>query len=106
MPMAVAALQQIHEWQVTEIQESLSRLTAKLASGAIELGLNVVPAEKRAGHILGLRFPKGLPEGILERLAEKNAFVSIRGSAIRVSPHLYNNEQDISCLLNVLGELL
>ena len=105
MPMVVAALRQIHEWGVAQIQASLSVLTGKLASGALELGLNVAPAEKRAGHLLGIRFPKGLPDGILQSLAEKNIFVSLRGDAMRVSPHLYNDERDISRLLSVLREL-
>ena len=105
MPMVVAALRQIHEWGVPQIQASLSVLTGKLASGALELGLNVAPAEKRAGHLLGIRFPKGLPDGILQSLAEKNIFVSLRGDAMRISPHLYNDERDISRLLSILREL-
>ncbi|MCH8018793.1 aminotransferase class V-fold PLP-dependent enzyme [candidate division KSB1 bacterium] len=106
MPMVVAALRQIHEWGVPQIQESLSYLTSLLAAQAKELGLTVTPSQKRAGHILGLRFPQGLPEGILQRLAEKNVFVSIRGSAMRVSPHLYNSEEDIMRLIKVLAETM
>lgn len=104
-PMVVAALQQIHEWGIPQIQETLSYLTNLLADQAGESGLSVVPSEKRAGHILGLRFPKGLPEGILQNLAEKNVFVSLRGNAMRVAPHLYNDEHDMARLLRVLEEL-
>lgn len=103
-PMAVAALQQIHEWRVAEIQKSLSRLTNRLAMQAAKLGFQVIPAEKRAGHIVGLRFPGQAPAGILERLAEENIFVSLRGTAMRVSPHLYNTEADIDRLLRVLAQ--
>ena len=106
MPMVMAALRQIHKWGVPQIQESLSYLTSLLAAQAKELGLTVAPSQKHAGHILGLRFPQGLPEGILQRLAEKNVFVSIRGSAMRVSPHLYNSEEDIMRLIKVLAETM
>lgn len=105
-PMAVAALQQIHEWRVAEIQESLARLTNRLATRAARFGLQVIPAQKRAGHIVGLRFPDQPPAGILERLAEQNIFVSLRGTAMRVSPHLYNTKDDIERLLRVLAQSL
>jgi selenocysteine lyase/cysteine desulfurase len=33
-------------------------------------------------------------------------FVSVRGDAIRVAPHLYNDDADIQRFLDVLGEAL
>jgi len=106
MPMMVAALQQIHAWTVPEIHATLSNLTGKLAEQAAELGLSLSPVEQRAGHILGLRFARGLPHGILQKLSDRNVFVSVRGDAIRVAPHLYNNEQDLQRLMQVLTEVL
>ena len=105
-PMAVAALQQIKEWGTTGIQSSIAAMTAFIARQLTDLGLSVIPEEKRCGHILGVRFPGGLPAGIAEKLAAANVFVSIRGSAVRVAPHLHNTSRDMDKLLTVLSQTL
>ncbi len=102
MPMAVAALEQIHAWGVPSIQETLVGITTRIAEEAEGFGLQAPPAARRAGHILGLRFPQGPPVGLLARLAQQNVYVSLRGDAMRISPHLYNNERDLERLLEVL----
>ncbi|MFQ5638745.1 MAG: aminotransferase class V-fold PLP-dependent enzyme [bacterium] len=102
MPMVIAGLEQIHEWRVSHIQETLSVMTGHLAEDAKNLGLQIASPAAHAGHILGLRFPRGLPEGILSRLAEENVYVSLRGDAMRISPHLYNNQRDVNQLIDVL----
>ena len=35
-------------------------------------------------------------------LRDRKIFVSLRGSALRVSPHLYNNEDDVEALVEAL----
>jgi len=104
MPMAKTALQQILDWKVYEIASTLSQMTDQIADRAIELGLNVAPALKRAGHMLGLRFSGKMPTDLVDRLSEKKIYVSVRGNSIRVSPHLYNTEQDIEKFLKILSE--
>jgi selenocysteine lyase/cysteine desulfurase len=101
--MANAALKQILTWQVAEIATTLSALTDEIAQRATALGLDVVPAQLRAGHLLGIRFPEGVPDGLLDRLAQNKIYVSVRGNSIRISPHLYNTTEDIDKLFSVLG---
>ncbi len=102
MPMAVAALEQLHDWGVENTQSSLRAMTDEIAARATALGLTAGPPEDRAGHFLGLRFPGGVPADLLARLAAEQVFVSVRGDAMRVTPHLYNNEADIDKLIEVL----
>ena len=59
---------------------------------------------KWAGHMIGLRRPEGLPADLSRRLQERGVFVSVRGSSIRVAPHLYNDESDIDALFGALDE--
>ncbi len=70
------------------------------------LGLQPTPEHRRAGHFLGIRFPKGLPEGLLEQLAERQVYVSVRGTSMRVTPHLYNHEDDVERLFEALARVL
>ena len=60
------------------------------------------PAECRAGHFLGLRFPQGIPEGLLDELREARVYVSVRGDTLRVTPHLYNDDADEDRLMHAL----
>ena len=41
-------------------------------------------------------------DDIFQRLAADDVIVSVRGGAIRVSPHYYNTEAEIERLLNLL----
>ncbi|HEX8001608.1 MAG TPA: aminotransferase class V-fold PLP-dependent enzyme [Mycobacteriales bacterium] len=102
VPMAQAALDQLTEWGVARIAETIERLTGYLADGAGGLGLDVAPAHLRGPHLMGLRFPDGLPAGLADRLAAERIFVSIRGDSIRVAPHVYNTEADCDRLLAAL----
>lgn len=106
MPMAVAALEQLLQWGVGNIQDSLRRFTDGIAAQAADLGLQTGQRHLRAGHFLGLRFPAGVPEGILAQLAKEQVFVSVRGDALRVTPHLYNNKLDADKLMAVLAKAL
>lgn len=102
-PMAAAALRQILAWSATGIQESLSRLTDHAAEGARESGYSVLPREQRLGHMIGIRMPNGIPATTLRELAAARIYVSVRGDAIRVAPHLYNDAADIDRFLAVLA---
>ncbi len=106
VPMAIAALRQIDEWQVGRIQQTLSVLTNLIAEKAIKLGCDVTPSPDRVGHLIGIRLPNGIPGRLNERLAAEKIYVSIRGDAIRIAPHLYNEEKDIEKLFAVLQKLI
>ena len=57
----------------------------------------------RAGHLFGLRMPPTLNLGELrDRLAARDISVSLRGSALRVSPNVYNDPEDVQALAEVL----
>ena len=44
--------------------------------------------------------------GLGARLAAENIHVSVRGASVRVTPHLYNNDEDIERFFDALGRLL
>lgn len=106
MPMAVAALRQLLDWRVEEIQARLRELTGQIEQEALRLGLEPTPADRRVGHMLGIRSPRALPLDLTPRLAAAQVYVSVRGQSIRVSPHVYNTAEDIQRFAAVLGKTL
>jgi hypothetical protein len=67
------------------------------------LGFSVEEDEWRADHLFGLRMPEGLElDALKTELDSRKIFVSLRGSALRVSPHVYNDESDVAALIEAL----
>jgi selenocysteine lyase/cysteine desulfurase len=57
----------------------------------------------RVNHLVGIRIPKGTDiTKIQAELKRRNVQVSFRGEAIRISPHLYNDQADIDLLVEGL----
>ncbi|MBN4081288.1 aminotransferase class V-fold PLP-dependent enzyme [Caldithrix abyssi] len=102
MPMAMAALNQISEWGVENIRETLSQITDEMAKRALDLELSVRDKNHRAPHILGIQFQDGVPEKLTESLKQENIYVSIRGNSMRIAPYLYNSMKDIDRLFSVI----
>jgi selenocysteine lyase/cysteine desulfurase len=105
MPMAVAALEQVLEWQPERIQAYCASLTEPLMARVEALGYRVEETAFRGAHVFGLRAPAGVDvTAVGERLRARRVHVSLRGSAIRVSPHLYNDAADIEALADALAD--
>ncbi len=105
MPMAIAALEEVLERQPARVQEYCAALTAPLFERVRALGYTVEDAAWRGAHLFGLRAPAGTDiSAIGERLRARKVFVSLRGSAIRVAPHVYNDAADVEALLAALEQ--
>ena len=85
MPQSIAALELLLDWTVPSIAETLTAKTAAIAERARDAGLAPMAANRRAGHFLGVRFPDGVPDGLPERLADNQVYVSLRGDSLRVT---------------------
>ncbi len=106
LPVGIAALEQLLRWGQPAIIETLAARAAEIARRAKVLGLSTLPAQLRAGHFLGLRISGGAPDGLPEELAKEQVYVSVRGDSLRVTPHLYNNDDDVDRLFGVLERAL
>ena len=105
MPMVSEALRQIRDWTVPVIQRELADYCRAIVEAVEPLGFRAVPADRRAGHYLGLRHSEGIPTGLGGQLAAEGIFVSVRGPSLRITPHLYNDATDRERLVEVLGRL-
>lgn len=107
LPIAIAALEQIHEWQPDNIKTSLEHYTNQLEERLLEIGLTSCNKTLRSPHYLGMKcVNKDLPDDLLVRLASKDIYISQRGDHLRIAPHLYNNQQDADILINTLKDIL
>ena len=103
MPVVQTSLALLAEWTVPRVFATLKARTAAIAERArMELGLDSAPVDRRAGHYLGLRFGGGVPPDLPARLAANNVYVSVRGPAMRVTPHLWNTQDDVEKLFALL----
>ena len=102
LPMAAEALRQILDWGVDNVSETIGALTDSVEEKAEERGIETIPKERRARHMIGLRLGPEAPPDLAARLAAQNVFVSVRGESVRVSPHLYNTEADAERLFAAL----
>lgn len=106
LPMAAEALRQILDWEVENVSESIGRLTDLIEEKAGELGITTIPKERRARHMIGLMLGPDAPDDLAARLTAHNVYVSVRGESVRVSPHLYNTEEDVGRLFEVLERVV
>ncbi len=106
LPMAREALRQILAWGVENVSETIGTLTDLIEKEANKRGIEAIPAGRRARHMIGLRLGPGAPGDLAARLARENVFVSVRGESVRVSPHLYNDTEDVNRLFAALEEAL
>ena len=105
VPMLVAALEMVLNLTPEAIQEYCRNLTRPLANCAEELGFRLESPEGRVHHLFGLRARNGNdadPDRLRDILEQRNISVSVRGNAIRISPHVYNDERDIQALIEAL----
>lgn len=103
---ASAALDFLLEFGVARIAETLGAATQSIAGAADELGLSAAPIGIRAPHFFALEFPDKVPDGLTDRLAAAQVHVSLRGSSLRVTPHVYNTIEDATALITTLRECL
>jgi selenocysteine lyase/cysteine desulfurase len=103
LPMLREALGLLLEWRPERIQDYCARLMSEAVPVLTEMGYSVPSQGPRAHHILGVRMPQGVDLGRVSRaLGEAGVFASLRGSALRVSPNLYNTPEDVGALVDAL----
>ncbi len=99
-PMLIRAIEQLLEWSPKSIQQYCSTISKNAIEQLRGLGCFIEDDRHRGHHLFGIYLPDHINiNSIKEKLKQENIFVSFRGNAIRVSPHLYNTELDFDRLV-------
>ena len=112
LEMAAVGMEMMAAWGADAVAARLRALTDRLAEGLMDamggrrVRLALTEPRLRAPHLLCLELPGGMPRDLVERLAAENVHVAARVGRIRVSPHVYNDEEDVDRLVAVLRGLL
>jgi len=106
LEMAAVGMEMMAEWGQAAIAARLGMLTERLAAGLDGLPVTLLEPGLRAPHVLSLGFPRGMPEGLVARLAAAGAHAAPRLGRLRLSPHVYNDEADVDAFLAAFRSLL
>ncbi|TPN83892.1 aminotransferase class V-fold PLP-dependent enzyme [Aquimarina algicola] len=101
VPMLTNAIEQLIEWTPASIQKYCQDISIETVERLRDLGCFIEQDQYRSHHLFGIYFPDTIDiEAIKLKLKKENIMVSFRGKAMRVSPNVYNTEEDFKHLIN------
>lgn len=103
LPMLKESLKQLLEWGPKAIQDYCENLAAPYLAELKDMGCQIEDSNYRGHHLFGIRLGEEFDIGNIKQEFEKNnLFISLRGSAVRVAAHVFNEEKDFEKLLKSL----
>jgi kynureninase len=106
---ASGGMEIIMEVGVDAIRRRNQELTERVIQSADDAGLEVRSPrdQSRRGGLVRIRIPGGEERvaSVLQALLERDVVLDKRGDALRISPHFFNNEDDVDRCFEELGKL-
>jgi selenocysteine lyase/cysteine desulfurase len=108
MEMAAVGIETVSGLGRKAVEERLAYLTKTIAEKVASLGKKVTLANARfkAPQLICLAFPNGMPDGLAQRLAAEKVYAAPRIGRLRLSPHVYNDEEDVERLVAGLAKAI
>ncbi|WP_198370540.1 aminotransferase class V-fold PLP-dependent enzyme [Roseomonas rosulenta] len=95
LDMAATGMEMMAGWGQAAIAERCAMLTGLLEERLAAAGALLPRRSLRAPHILCVSFRGGMPAGLADQLARLGAYAAPRLGRLRISPHVYNDEEDV-----------
>ena len=106
-PIMLNGLKQINIWGINNIETYCKKLSEKLIDELRPLGIIFENENYISSHLFSLGLPKHLNLLSFKKILEENKIrVSVRGSNLRVSINVFNNENDINKLVETVKEFI
>ncbi|MFM1991455.1 MAG: hypothetical protein RJA99_4412 [Pseudomonadota bacterium] len=94
------------DWGPARIRDYLLGIVRPSVPRLRAAGFRIADEADRAANVFGIGLPAGLSaEAVRAELAGRRIHVSVRGSTLRVAPHVYNDEHDVGRLVEALLEV-
>jgi selenocysteine lyase/cysteine desulfurase len=107
MEMASIGMEMMADWGPAAVAERLAMLTERIANGLRGTAVRLPDRRFRAPHILSLGLASDLqPGGLVAGLAGEAIYVAARVARLRVSPHVFNDEEDADRFVAALNRRL
>lgn len=104
VPMMIEAVKMLNHWGVESIQNYCYEITKEATATLKNKGFWIEDLAFRGSHLFGIRLPKNMEmQTVKVQLEAAKIMVSIRGNAIRISPNVYNDVEDLNQLIAVLN---
>jgi selenocysteine lyase/cysteine desulfurase len=102
-----SAIEYIARIGIEQIEKRILYLTEYLVERLREFKVEIIsPLEEEKGRSGIIVFKERNAQEVVRKLGRRRIMVSARGNGIRVSPHFYNNENDIDKLASELKHLI
>ena len=106
LPGVKAALEQLHDLSIKKIENTVYQNNLIICKGLSELGFEILAEKNRAPHFISARLPGYDGDSLINNLKKNKIFISERSGYLRITPHLWNNEEDFFKLINCLKSLI
>ncbi len=107
VPALSAALDLVLEWRPERIMAYCGALMGRVFPRLREMGFRMEDDPWRSPHLFGLELPAETSPGrVKESLERHRVGVSFRGTKVRVSPNVYNTQEDAEALVAALADAL
>lgn len=103
LPVTIAALKLLREWGTDNVFARLRHLNETIWQEAEARSVARREHAFGAPHIAILDIGDRAPPDLSAQLKREHIHVTVRGSKIRISPHVYNDEEDIRRLFEFLA---
>lgn len=100
-----AVLEWLHAFGWDRISERLTAVTENIRERlrAIDAEVASDRSDRRRSGILACTLPGRDPQQIRRRCRDRGVIVNCRASRIRISPHIYTNDEDVDRMIEALG---
>ncbi len=103
VPMLLAAVRQILAWQPKRMNAYVKAITAPTMAILKDRKLLSDAPNSFNSHLFSAKLPAGVNmQELSERFAAKKVYTSVRGNFLRISPNVYNTEDDLAVLCELL----
>jgi selenocysteine lyase/cysteine desulfurase len=98
----VAGIKLIQSIGLERIEAHIADLTGAIKEGAMRRGFNLVSPVDPAKHGALITIRSHKVDLLVKWLEQDGIVTSSRDSNLRISPHIYNNQRDVDCLIDCL----